>query len=537
MAKGKRYFLIIFLFLVVLFIADVKNVLAGEVLRFNITSPNSPYSNIIGGIAYQIFVSNQDNQFVSKIGFLTNFGSTLTFDILDNNNNLVKTKTSGVVLGSDGYYYYAINENLNNGWKLRFFYGGWNAVYYPADDFNFVYFTPYASGWYDVFGVVDIFRFTKIYVLSPDNPVITDISPNNVSFSSNFLSQVFTSSTPLTFWVHNANEFRLNFYIQDDMRKNEWDYQFSITPLMSFSNTSNQVKIDFQNQKLYVNNQEVPFSTGFQDNAYYGIAKLKIEAVNLLNGLTGFTIANYEFPPFSISTEEGLVLEVYNALTNSFYLFYDVDTYGSQPYETYPFSKVRFRVFSEGLTTFKSYYFRFFIFDITDGNQELIFSDTLTPTGDFSYTSPDFDLNLGHTYEVNYFLYTNGVLNVQGWQRFSIGQLSPTAGTTPSITFTQFYQDNIVKFGFSSTTTPTPAFSSFGSTIDNLFNKVFMFITPDKTKIENTKIKIIENLNTFISYINGFNSQLGYFSLLFYMVILLFTFKIVIGIIKIIKPF
>jgi hypothetical protein len=548
MEKGQKYIVLIILGCL-LFLGGVKIVYGGEALKYqgNYTFLNSRAS----GYYYFKVVSNKNNQYLTKITawfwYSFNHPNSIIIYKYNANNQLVATTTSIVQYSLDNTYNFenlTIYPNLilNQGEYLIFGINNNNndlvggIVYGNYEVFNNEFFTGQVNiyvNWWETYN----YPLLKVYTLTPDNPQVYQFSPaQGLSFGSNFFSLNFTSSTPLSFYVSNAQDLRFNFYIKDYFHK-DFDYQFSITIPLSLAQSTNKFDFDFKNLKVRINNGDwVDFSqfTGFMDNAYFGDVFIKVEAVNLLNNLTGSGIVQYKFPAFSGAvSEESLGLFFYNADNNSALLpFYDCGSpsNSSTTPETYNANRLKIEVFSCGLISGQSYQLKFALINTTDN--DILFQDFQNYlTGDFKY-SQVFTLETNKLYKVLYWLYRGGVLVYMREVWFQVSQI-----TSPFLTFTQFYQSKITGFGLPSSTTPTPAFASFGSFIDKIFNPVNLFLTPDKNKIDNLKNSIIQNINNFIGYISGFNNQLGYFSLLFYGLIIFLVIEVVVKMYKLISPF
>jgi hypothetical protein len=547
MSKNKRYILLISL--TGFFLFNFFNVAyGGEAVKydnFNISPTALCYFS-------PVIYSKQNNQNVPKVIIIsTDMGlNSVSLAKYNTSGQVVATTTSSFInkgfaynLGGFNMYYFEFYPNFNLNTNEYFAITDNNTGLHPClsggnstdngDVFNRQYFTTDGS------------NLMQIYVLSPDNPQVYQFYPNNVSYGSNFLSVNFTSSTPLTFYVANTNNIYLNFYVKDKLRSN-FDYQFKIEiPDLYLTSTTHLVKINFKDKIVQVINTQGTFTydfkqsiyanyTNFQDNAYYGNVSLKIEALNIFNNLTGSGIANYTFPNLTGSvSEEALGLFFYNADNNDFLTpFFDCGSpsNSSSSPEIYNANRLKIEVFSCGLISGQSYQLRFALVNITD--DDVIFQDINNfLTGDFNY-SHIFTLENNKLYKVIYNLYRGGVLVYDREVYFRVNQI-----TSPVITYNKFYQSKIGGFGLPTSTTPTPAFASFGSLIDKIFNPVSLFLIPDKSKINNLKTSIIDNINNFIGYISGFNSQLGYFSVLFYGLIIFIVIEVVVKMYKLLSPF
>lgn len=380
----------------------------------------------------------------------------------------------------------------------------------------------------------------QVMIFAPDNPIISNISPNNISYGYNRLSEVFTSSSPLTFYLENTQEFILRFYIKDDTHQ-DFDYQFSITPPMSFAQSVNLIKINFRDRIINVGGAS--FSFTFPDNAYHGNTILKIEAEDLSNHLKGAGYAYYEFLPLPTITNESLGLFIYNALNNQLRLFFDFGAPSGNPNNPHllDFNNITFDVESQGLDGISNYNLTFAVFEYTTTTegferQNLIFKDDINYRRDFVYKKI-LTLNKDKNYEIIYWLWKNGVLVYDRYAYIRItnetGYITPE---TPSYSYSQFYASIIPKFGLSSTTTPTPAFTTLASNIDKIFNPLLTSLSFRFDKINNAKDDIIKTFNNIISYVNGLNAlfPLSYFLVgIFFFVFL----RIIIQAFKTIKPF
>jgi hypothetical protein len=103
-------------------------------------------------------------------------------------------------------------------------------------------------------------------------------------------------------------------------------------------------------------------------------------------------------------------------------------------------------------------------------------------------------------------------------------------------TYKDWYNQVIGSFGLSEAT-PTPIFQKSAEFIDNTFQTFQSFITIDNQKLNNLKASIINNLNTFISYINGFTDALGFLKYLFYGLLVFTMIEFIIKFGRLIIPF
>jgi hypothetical protein len=102
--------------------------------------------------------------------------------------------------------------------------------------------------------------------------------------------------------------------------------------------------------------------------------------------------------------------------------------------------------------------------------------------------------------------------------------------------YSDWYNSIIGNFGLSGAT-PTPIFVKAGQTLDNIFQTFQTFITIDNEKLNNLKASIIDNLNTFISYINGFTDALGFLKYLFYGLLVFTMIEFIVKFGRLIIPF
>jgi hypothetical protein len=102
--------------------------------------------------------------------------------------------------------------------------------------------------------------------------------------------------------------------------------------------------------------------------------------------------------------------------------------------------------------------------------------------------------------------------------------------------YSDWYNSIIGNFGLSGAT-PTPIFVKAGQTLDNIFQSFQSFITIDNEKLNNLKASIIDNLNTFIGYINGFTDALGFLKYLFYGLLVFTMIEFIVKFGRLIIPF
>jgi hypothetical protein len=102
--------------------------------------------------------------------------------------------------------------------------------------------------------------------------------------------------------------------------------------------------------------------------------------------------------------------------------------------------------------------------------------------------------------------------------------------------YSDWYNSIIGNFGLSGAT-PTPIFVKAGQTLDNIFQTFQSFITIDNEKLNNLKASIIDNLNTFIGYINGFTDALGFLKYLFYGLLVFTMIEFIVKFGRLIIPF
>jgi hypothetical protein len=103
-------------------------------------------------------------------------------------------------------------------------------------------------------------------------------------------------------------------------------------------------------------------------------------------------------------------------------------------------------------------------------------------------------------------------------------------------TYQDWYNSIIGSFGLSEAT-PTPIFKKSAEFIDKTFQTFQSFITINNDKLNNLKASIIDNLNTFISYINGFTDALGFLKYLFYGLLVFTMIEFIIKFGRLIIPF
>jgi hypothetical protein len=102
--------------------------------------------------------------------------------------------------------------------------------------------------------------------------------------------------------------------------------------------------------------------------------------------------------------------------------------------------------------------------------------------------------------------------------------------------YSDWYNSIIGNFGLSGAT-PTPIFVRAGQTLDNIFQTFQSFITIDNDKLNNLKASIINNLNSFIAYINGFSDALGFLKYLFYGLLIFTMIEFIVKFGRLIIPF
>jgi hypothetical protein len=108
--------------------------------------------------------------------------------------------------------------------------------------------------------------------------------------------------------------------------------------------------------------------------------------------------------------------------------------------------------------------------------------------------------------------------------------------TLTTLTYQDWYDQVIGSFGLTSAS-PTPIFQKSAEFIDNTFQSFQSFITIDNDKLNNLKTSIINNLNTFISYINGFTDALGFLKYLFYGLLVFTMIEFIVKFGRLIIPF
>jgi len=102
--------------------------------------------------------------------------------------------------------------------------------------------------------------------------------------------------------------------------------------------------------------------------------------------------------------------------------------------------------------------------------------------------------------------------------------------------YSDWYNNIIGNFGLSGAT-PTPLFIKAGENLDNTFQTFQSFITIDNDKLNNLKTSVINNLNTFIGYINGFTNALGFLKYLFYGLLVFTMIEFIVKFGRLIIPF
>jgi len=140
--------------------------------------------------------------------------------------------------------------------------------------------------------------------------------------------------------------------------------------------------------------------------------------------------------------------------------------------------------------------------------------------------------------DLTLYLYLNELtLDNQNITIYNYGTNYLLGGLTPvTYTYQDWYNDIIGSFGLTSAT-PSPIFQKSAEFIDNTFQSFQSFITIDNDKLNNLKTSVINYLNTFIGYINGFTDALGFLKYLFYGLLVFTMIEFIVKFGRLIIPF
>jgi len=520
----RRYILLLGL----LFLLTPLFSFAGEGLRYKELPTGVDCNNYYQSGEWIKVLSKQDNQVVKKINiflYTLNGGIDGRIEKYDSNDNLVATFTLNVFVNPP-YEEYAWWRTftiypyitLNNGEYLKIniippSYWSWSCI--PQQDsydiFNYQYFdVKILKNW---FGWIK--ANAEIYVETPDNPIIHDVNfeTSTQVWSSN-IREVFTSSTPLIFYVDNLTKpglFRISY--KDNYLK-EWItiFQVDLSNVVSFdeNHTSHTfaIRLDKEEPQLYISGNicHPRFPPG-NDDCYgsyllgleywagitpdmdffaYGKTLFKIEVeqkVNQYVSLPGEYIFITPFPPPALFQQERFQVLLESALGER-------EVIEGNKNITFSNGDLSITFMPSSLSSDAFYSIEYVVKNSQNEIEKYgYFRDVRNEITDYFSLPPDI-------YTIDITFYKNGtplkIYNIT---------LDLSNSTSYIQNFRNFYSQIITKFGFPSTTTPTPIHQNKGLAI----TRIFYFPTLRKISIdtENVATKIADAINQVIATIKS----------------------------------
>lgn len=543
----KKFFIFFFLLLLVL---NFKIVNAESYLTFDNFSNTTKYLYVPTPynkpFSYSKIISKKFNE-IKEIIFYTGIDfPTISFQIYSENNQLQQEifKTPQLIgtttilnCGNTKIYKISFDEpiNLYPNWyiltNLRTFYIS-SSCYYAyiraiQEIFNF-------SNYETITQISDenIYNspLLKIFNNSETEILIKDVNFENFEFSENYFSKIFTSSTPLTFYIFNYKKPYQISLLYFNEKLETYTNLFTFTNVFQSDISDFKVKIWFDNNKAYIyfydffDNLISGFWDYYTDKQTFGETLIKISALTLDNKTFEY-VFKIKTPLEELKYEKiNITLIEYTTTSKKFH----------QNQNEITLENPNIQILFEGFNLNQNFNYSLSYKIIQTEKNHIFYSNLINIKNlpSFIHLTPLIHLEENNSYILEIYFYRN-------FQIIFSKNIYLYTGIIQSFLqeYKNFYSNIISNFpGFNSSSTPTPLFIKGASLID----KFFLILPPAEVTEENLNLtaeKISNSLNNFIYIIKKFSLDFPEFFYFFYTLIALIILNFFVKIIKTIKPF